>query len=108
MHVEENVRLSAERYRAAASFLVSVALYVGAFSAVWNAFGFGKALALLSLFLVVRGHRAVSAFASRWVKSLPRPTGVAKVRRGTARRNARPQKMLVIDHDPEEFKRSYR
>lgn len=107
MRGEEQVRLSAERYRAAASFLLSIPLYVVAFSAAWMAFGFGKAAALLALFLVVRGHRVVSALTSRWVRNLPQPEARAAAPRGR-KKDAGASKMLVIEHDPDEFRRSYR
>jgi hypothetical protein len=108
MRGEEQVRLSAERYRAAAAFLLSIPLYFGGFTAAWMAFGFGKAAALLALFLVVKGHRAVSALTSRWVRNLPRPEAGPDVRRGRAKEAGKSEKMLVIEHDPEEFNRSYR
>jgi hypothetical protein len=108
MREEEQVRLSAERYRAAAAFLMSIPLYLGAFSAAWMAFGFGKAAALLALFLVVRGHRAVSALTARWVRNLPKPEAASGIRRGRAKNAGNPHKMLVIEHDPNEFERSYR
>lgn len=108
MREEGQVRLSAERYRAAAAFMMSIPLYLVAFSAAWMAFGFGKAAALLALFLVVRGHRAVSALTARWVRNLPKPEVAPNIRRGHAKNAGNPQKMLVIEHDPNEFKRSYR
>jgi hypothetical protein len=105
MRGSENVGLSDERYRDAAGFLVSIPIYLGAFSASWVAFGFGKAAALLALFLVVGGHRAVSALTSRWVRNLPKPEAAPYVRRGRAKGSGKPQKMLVIEHDPDEFAR---
>lgn len=108
MRNRETAGLSDERYRSAAAFLLSIPLYVVAFSAAWMAFGFGKAAALLALFLVVKGHRVVLALTSRWVRSLPKPEAAPGVRRGRAKESGDPSKMRVIEHDPDEFKRSYR
>ncbi len=99
--------LSDERYRAAAAFLLSMPLYATLFSASWMAFGFWKAMVLMALFLVVGGHRAVSALVGRLVRDLPRPEVAPDVRRGRPK-DSETQKVLVIDHDPNEFRRSYR
>lgn len=108
MGEEEQVRLSAERHRAAAAFLMSIPLYLGALSAAWVVFGFLETAALMALFLVVRGHRAVSALTARWVRNMQKPEAAPDVRRGRAKNGGNPHKMLVIEHDPNEFERSYR
>jgi hypothetical protein len=108
MRGSENVGLSDERYRDAAGFLLSIPIYLGAFSSAWMAFGFGKAAAILALFLVVGGHRAVSALTSRWVRKLPKPEAAPYVGRGRAKESRKPPKMLVIEHDPDEFARPRR
>jgi hypothetical protein len=101
-----NVGPSDERYRAAAAFLLSMPLYAALFSVPWIVFGFWKAAVLMALFLVVRGHRVVSTLTARWVRDLPTSRSAPDLRRGRAKDSA--QKVLVIDHDPNEFKRSYR
>lgn len=103
-----DIGMSDERYRAAAAFLLSIPLYAALFSVSWMAFDFLKAAALMALFLVVRGHRAVSALTARWVRNMPKPDAAPDIRRGRAKNAGNPHKMLVIEHDPNEFKRSYR
>jgi len=108
MNAEGDVRLSADRYRAAAAGLVKLPFYLIAFSSSFAAFGFWKTVLLAALFAVCGGRRAVSAVAARLVRSLPRPQKtVEKSAMGAGfRRNARPSQTLVIDLDPSEYSRT--
>ena len=108
MDAREDIRLSPDRYRAAAAALVKLPFYLIAFSSGFAAFGFWKTVLLAALFAVCGGRRAVSAVAARLVRNLPGPRKtVEKPSTATGfRRNVRPSQALVIDLDPSEYSRT--
>lgn len=107
MRGEEDVRLSPERYRAAAAGLLKLPFYVVALSSSLVAFGFWKTVLLAALFAVCGGRRAVSALALRLVSKLPLGRRSEKVEpRPNPRRSRAAQEVLVIDLDPSEFSRT--
>lgn len=108
MSVEKGDQIAPERYRATAAFLISVPIYVAAVTGAWIAFGFWQMAVLVVLFLVVKGNRSVSALMAHWVRNLPAQQPEAESLRRGPKKSRRPKTELVIDHDPNEFRRSYR
>lgn len=108
MDSSEDVRLSPERYRAAAAFLIKAPFYFVSFGVLLFAFGFWKAALLAVLFALAGGRRLISSIAERVVRNLPSPTTTAEevgVRSAPRRPQSRPSPG-VIDLDPSEFSRS--
>lgn len=111
MSVERNDAITPERYRAAAAFLISMPIYACAISAAWIAFGFWQMAVLAVLFRVVKGNRVVCSLTAHWVRNLSpsqKPAEKTFTMRRGPKKEGRPASKLVIEHDPLEFKRSYR
>jgi hypothetical protein len=93
---------------AACAALVSMGLCSGVFIILALLFGVAEGTLLFCLFFVVRGHRLTGALACKWTGHVMNDVVVEEVapRATSSTTEKRTRQILVIDHDPNEFRRS--